>query len=161
MTLCLASRGWAQHQHGSHQTGGPASGGEKKAEASIGNESSPTRTFILTGSVKASFSILPMDSYKKMLQEMKMKFEVDPQSTHNISVSLTDTRSNLSLNEEIVKMKVISPQGKEQTKILDQIPAMNQYTGEFTMAEKGRYQILLLFKSGGEKKAVGFYYRLK
>jgi hypothetical protein len=38
---------------------------------------------------------------------------------------------------------------------------MNQYAGDFTLSEKGRYQILILFKSGGKKQAAGFYYGLK
>jgi hypothetical protein len=156
-----AQPGWAQHQHGSHPSPAPEGGGEKKVDSSTGNESSSNRVFLLDGSVKASFGILPMAEHKKMLQEMKMKVEVDPQATHNIAVSLIDVRSQLSLNEAVVKMKVISPKGKEEVKILDHIPAMNQYSGDFALPEKGRYQILILFKSGGKKQAGGFYYRLK
>jgi hypothetical protein len=58
-------------------------------------------------------------------------------------------------------MKVVSPRGKEQIKLLDAIPAMNQYGQDFTLSEKGRYQVLILFRTGGQKTAAGFYYRLK
>ena len=135
--------------------------GEKCGARPPGYEASSSRIFLLDGTVKASFAIMPMADHKKMLQEMKMKVEVDPQATHNIAVSLIDMRSNLPLNEAVVKMKVISPKGKEEVKILDHIPAMNQYSGDFALPEKGRYQILILFKSGGKKQAGGFYYRLK
>ncbi len=148
----------AQHQHGAASP--PAAGGEKKMEPSPGQETSPSRTFLLDG-VKASFSIMAMAEHKKMLQDMKMKVEVDPQATHNIAVTLTDTRSNLPIGDAVVKMKVISPKGKDQIKLLDFTMAMNQYSGDFTLNGKGRYQILILFKAGGKKQAAGFYYILK
>ncbi len=135
--------------------------GGEKAEPRPENEASSNRTFLLNDSVKASFAILSTADHRKTAQEMKMKVEVDPRATHNIGVTLIDVRSNLPLNEAVVKMKVISPGGKEDVKILDHIPAMNQYAGDFSLPEKGRYQILILFKSGGKKQAGGFYYRMR
>jgi len=76
-----------------------------------------------------------------------MKIEVDPQATHNIAVTLSNTRSNLPVMDAVVKMKIIDPQGKEETKLLDFVQAMNQYAGDFALSEKGKYQILILFKS--------------
>lgn len=155
----LAVPAWAQHQHGPLQA--PAVGGEQKAESKTGDETSSNRIFILDGSIKAAFAIAPMAAHQKMLQEMKMKVEPDPKATHNIAVTLVSVGTNLPLNEAVVKMKVISPKGSEEVKLLDQIPAMNQYAGDFTLAEKGRYQILILFKTAGKKHAGGFYYLLK
>lgn len=147
----------AQHSH--HSDAG--TGTEKKVPPSAKPETSSTRAFLLEGGIKAVFSIAPMAEHKKMLQAMKMKVEVDPQATHNIAVTLTDTRSNQPIKDAVVKMKVIAPKGKEEIKVLDPIPAMNQYAGDFTLGEKGRYQILILFKAGGQRKAAGFYYLLK
>ncbi len=163
LTICLWSFPVAaQHQHGGHSMPGmPGMEGEKKPESTIGNETSPNRTFLLEGGIKASFSITSMADYRKMLKDMKMKVEVDPQATHNIAVTLTDTRTNLPLTDAVVKMKVIGPKGKEQVKLLDFTQAMNQYAGDFTLPEKGKYQILILFKSGGKKHPAGFYYALK
>jgi len=163
LTICLWSFPVAaQHQHGGHSMPGmPGMEGEKKTETTIGNETSPSRTFLLEGGTKASFSITPMAEHKKMLQDMKMKVAVDPQATHNIAVTLTDTRTNLPLMDAVVKMKVIGPKAKEQIKLLDFTQAMNQYAGDFTFPEKGKYQILILFKSGGKKHPAGFYYVLK
>jgi hypothetical protein len=149
----------AQHQHGGAPP--PASGGEKKMESGVGAETSSSRTFLLEGGIKAAFSIMAMAEHKKMLQDMKMKVEVAPQATHNIAVTLTDTSSNLPLTDAVVKMKVIDPKGKDQIKLLDFTMAMNQYAGDFTLSEKGKYQILILFKAGGKKEAAGFYYHLK
>ena len=72
---------------------------------------------------------MPMADHKKMLQDMKMKVEVDPQATHNIAVTLTDTGSNLPLTDAVVKMKIIPPKGTEQIRLLDFTQAMNQYRG--------------------------------
>jgi hypothetical protein len=150
-----------QHQHGGMSMPGmPGMEGEKKGEVTIGNEASTNRTFLLDG-VKASFSIMPMAEHKKMLKDMKMNLEVDPQATHNIAVTLTDTRTNLPIPDAVVKMKVIDPKGKAQIKLLDFTMAMNQYAGDFALSEKGRYQILILFKAGGKKQAAGFYYALR
>ncbi len=157
----LPGPGLAQHQHGSHPASMPASGNGKKGEASPGREYSSKRVFLLEGGIRASFAITPTAEHKKMLQDMRMRIEVDPRTTHNISVNLVDVRSNEPLNEAVVKMKVISPKGKDEIKMLDSIPAMNQYSGDFTLSEKGRYQILILFRAGGKKQAAGFYYRLK
>ena len=146
-----------QHQHG----GMPGMEEEKRPESTLGNEASANRTFLLEEGIKAAFSIMPMAEHKKMLHDMKMKVEVDPNATHNIAVVLTDTRTNLPITDAVVKMKVIDPRGKDQIKVLDFISVMNQYAGDFTLSEKGRYQILILFKTGGKKEAAGFYYLLK
>ncbi len=145
-------------QHAGHQM--PAPGGEKKVEIPLGAEISPNRAFLLDG-IKASFSIMPMAEHKKMLKDMKMQVEVNAQATHNIAVTLTDTRTNQSISDAVVKMKVISPKGKDQIKLLDFTMAMNQYAQDFTLSGKGRYQILILFKADGKKQAGGFYYYMK
>jgi hypothetical protein len=150
----------AQHQHGG-MSGMPGMEGEKKPESTIGSEASPNRTFLLQGNIKAAFSIMAMTEHKKMLQGMKMKVAVDPEATHNIAVTLSDTRTNLPITDALVKMKVIDPKGKDQIKLLDFIAGMNQYAGDFTLSGKGRYQVLILFKAGGKKEAAGFYYLLK
>ncbi len=149
----------AQHHHHGGMSM-PGMEGEKKGEITIGNEASTSRTFLLND-FKASFSIMAMTEHKKMLKDMKMKVEVDPQATHNIAVTLTDTRTNQPVSDAVVKMKVIDPKGKEQIKLLDFTMGMNQFAGDFTLSEKGRYQILILFKAGGKKEAAGFYYALK
>lgn len=160
--LYLTFPAWAQHQHGAHQMPPSAGAGLQKAEPNdAGQEASSSRTFLLEGGVKATFSIMGMEDHKRMLQEMKMKVEVGSEATHNIAVTLTDTRSNLPLTDAVVKMKVIGPKGNEQIKVLDFTQAMNQYAGDFTLPEKGKYQILILFKSGEKKQPAGFYYQLK
>ena len=144
-------------QHAGHSM--PAPGVEKKAEIPLGRETSSSRSFLLEG-FKVSFLIRGMTEHKKMIKDMNMKVEVDPQATHNIAVVLTDTRTNQPVHDAIVKMKVINPKGEDQIKVPDFTPTMNQFSADFVLAEKGRYQILILFKSGDQKRAVGFYYFL-
>jgi hypothetical protein len=159
LMLVFSFPAFAQHQHGG--TPPPASGEAKKIESGVGLETSSSRTFLLEGHIKAAFSIMAMKEHKKMLQDMKMKIEVDPQATHNIAVTLSDTRTNLPITDAVVKMKVIEPKEGDQVKILEFIAGMNQYAGDFTLSGKGRYQILILFKARGKKEAAGFYYFLK
>ncbi len=156
----LLATAFPQHQHGG-MSGMPGMGEEAKPATTLGDEASSNRTFLLQGGVKAAFSIMAMTEHKKMLQDMKMKVEIDPQATHNIAVTLSNTQTNLPLTNAVVKMKVIDPKGKDQVKLLDFIAGMNQYAGDFTLSGKGRYQILILFKAGGKKEAAGFYYLRK
>lgn len=150
--------GWGQHQHhGGHSH--PVPGGAEGTGGKIGDETSARRAFLLEGNIQATFVLTDMAAHRRMLREMRMKEDVDPQATHNISVTLTDTRTQLPLMEAVAKMKVISPEGKEEIKVLERIPAMNQYSGDFRLAEKGRYEILILFREGGKKGTAGFYYR--
>ena len=142
----LSSISLAQHSHGGMSTGTSMKMDTKE---------------VLVEGVKVTFQIMANDEHKKMLKDMKMKIEVDPQATHNIAVTLTDTRSNLPISDAVVKMKVIDPKGKTQVKLLDFTMAMNLYAGDFALSEKGRYQVLILFKSGEKKRAAGFYYALK
>lgn len=151
---------WAQHQHHGGMSM-PAPGEGAKPEAKVGNEPSPNRTFLLEGGIKAAFSIMTMADHKKMLKDMNMTADVDLQATHNIAVTLTDTRTNMPITDAVVKMKVIDPKGKDQTKLLDFMKGMNQFGGNFTLAEKGRYQVLILFKWADKKYPAGFYYLLK
>ena len=142
----LSSVSMAQHVHG-----GMSGGSSMKMD---------TKEVLVEG-VKVTFQMMNNEEHKKMLKDMKMKVEVEPQATHNIAVTLTDTRSNQPIGDAAVKMKVIDPKGKDQVKMLDFIMGMNQYAGDFTLSEKGKYQILILFKAGGQKRPAGFNYLLK
>ena len=159
--FCFADPGWTQHQHGSHPPPAPARAGRKKAEPSTGYEASSSRIFLLDGTDQGVFR----DHAHGRPQE---DAPGDEDESRGGSAGHAQYRrhldgyagSNLPLNEAVVKMKVISPGGKEEVKMLDQIPAMNQYSGDFALPEKGRYQILILFKAEGKKQAGGFYYRV-
>ena len=85
----------ASAQHGGHSHSGQGASSSPPSptvDSSMGQETSPVRAFLMEGGVKASFSIMTLEEHKKMLNDMKMKVEVAPHATHNIAVTLTDTR---------------------------------------------------------------------
>ena len=74
----LSSFAFAQHQHG-----GAATGGAMKMESKD----------VLVEGVKASFMVMANENHKKMLKDMNMKDDIEPGSTHNITVTLKDEKT--------------------------------------------------------------------
>jgi len=58
-------------------------------------------------------------------------------------------------------MKVVDLKGKDQIKTLKYEEAMKSYDAYFNLPEKGKYQVMILFKIGDQKRTVGIYYDLK
>ena len=108
-----------------------------------------------------SFDIMTHKDYQKMMTAMKMDFmKPSTGTTHHIAVSIR--KDNKKIEDAAVNMKVISPDGKEETCILTYNPdMMSQYVGHFNMPKKGKYQALVLFKIGEEKHQGGVYYEIK
>ena len=67
---------------------------------------------------KVTFQIMSNDEHKKMLKEMKMKEDVESGTTHNITVTLKDEKSQKDITGATVSMKVVDPTGKDQIKPL-------------------------------------------
>ncbi|MCX8118470.1 MAG: hypothetical protein N3G78_11120 [Desulfobacterota bacterium] len=133
----------AQHGHG-HGTGA-------KME---------TRTVVVEG-VKVIFGIMENEEHRKMLKEMKRKEEVEAGTTHNISVTLREAKTDKEISDATIQMKVIDPKGKDQIKTLKYAAEMKSYDAYFNLKEKGRYQVLLLFRIGEKKGTAGIYYEVK
>jgi hypothetical protein len=141
----FSSLSLAQHSHGGMSTGG------MKME---------TKDVLVEG-VKVSFMVMANSDHKKMLQDMKMKEDIEPGSTHNITVTLKDEKSQKELTDAQITMKVVDPKGKDQIKTLKYEGEMKSYDAYFNMPEKGKYQVMVLFKVGDQKKTAGIYYDLK
>ena len=154
--LFCAQPGWAQHQHGSHPSARARRPGKKKADSITGRRVFLRRIFLLDGSRQGFFRHHAHGRAQEDAPGDENESRGGSPGHPQYRVSLIDVRSNLPLNEAVVKMKVISPTGKEEVKILDHIPAMNQYSGDFALPEKGRYQILILFKSGEKSRLADF-----
>ena len=108
-----------------------------------------------------SFGIMTHKGYQNMMKVMKMGF-MKPASgtTHHIAVSIR--KDNKKIEDAAVNMKVVSPDGKEETHVLTYNPdMMYQYVGHVNMPKKGKYQALILFKTGEEKHQGGVYYEIK
>jgi len=143
--LFVSSTAFAQHQHGG------MSGGGMKMESKD----------VLVEGVKVSFMVMANENHKKMLKDMNMKEDIEPGSTHNITVTLKDDKTQKEITDAQVNMKVVDPKGKDQVKPLKYEEAMKSYDAYFNLPEKGKYQIIILFKVGEQKRTAGIYHEIK
>lgn len=142
----LGSVSLAQHSHGGMSMGTPM-----KVE---------TKEVLVEG-VKVTFEIMANDEHQKMLKDMKMKEGIEPGTTHNITVTLKDEKSQKEITNAQVNMKVVDPKGKDQIKALKYEEMMKSYDAYFNLPEKGKYQVMILFKIGEQKRTAGIYYELR
>lgn len=119
-----------------------------------------TRDVLVEG-VKVTFQIMVNEEHKKMLKDMKMKEDVEPGTTHNITVTLKDEKTQKEVTDAQINMKVIDPKGKDQIKALKYEGMMKSYDAYFNLPEKGKYQVMILFKIGEKKSTAGIYYDVK
>ena len=147
--FCLfifASVSLAQHSHGGMSMGTPMKMDTKE---------------VLVEGVKVSFQIMANDEHQKMLKDMKMKEDIELGTTHNITVTLKDEKTQKEITNAQINMKVVDPKGKDQIKTLKFEEAMKSYDTYFNLPEKGKYQVMILFKVGEQKKTAGIYYDVK
>jgi hypothetical protein len=116
---------------------------------------------VLVEGIKVSFMVMANESHKKMLKDMKMKEDIVPGTTHNITVILKDEKTQKEITNAEVQMKVVDPKGKDQIKALKYEGEMKSYDAYFNLPGKGKYQVLVLFKSGEKKGTAGVYYEIK
>ena len=140
--LVFTSTSFAQHGHGATSM---------KME---------TREVLVEG-VKVIFQIMSNAEHKKMLKDMKMKEDVESGTTHNITVTLKDEKTQKEVINAEIQMKVVDPKGKDQIKALKYEGEMKSYDAYFNLPGKGKYQVLVLFKSGEKKGTAGVYYEVK
>jgi hypothetical protein len=136
----------AQHSHGGMSMGTPMK--------------MDTREVIAEG-VKVTFQIMDNQEHKKMLKDMKMKEDIESGTTHNITVTLKDEKAQKEITDAQINMKVVDPKGKDQIKTLKYEGEMKSYDAYFNLKEKGKYQVMVLFKVGEQKRTAGIYYEVK
>ena len=141
----LTSLSLAQHGHGSMK------GESMKMD---------TRDVLVEG-VKVTFQIMVNEEHKKMLKDMKMKEDIEPGTTHNITITLKDEKTQKEITDAQINMKVVDPKGKDQIKALKYEGMMKSYDAYFNLSEKGKYQVLVLFKIGEKNRTAGIYYEIK
>jgi hypothetical protein len=137
---------WAQHSHG-HGSG-------------AGSMKMDTREVLVEG-LKVTFQIMANAEHRKMLKDMKMKDDIEPGTTHNVTVVLTDPSTQKEIVDAAVSMKVVDPKGKDQIKNLKYEGSMKSFDAYFNMPDKGRYELLVLLKTGDQKRTAGISYELK
>lgn len=119
-----------------------------------------TREVLVEG-MKVIFQIMSNAEHKKMLKEMKMKEDIEPGTTHNITLTLKDEKTQKEVTDAEVQMKVVDPKGKDQIKALKYEAEMKSYDAYVNLPAKGKYQVLILYKSGEKKGTAGIYYEVK
>jgi hypothetical protein len=116
---------------------------------------------VLAEGVKMTFQIMANDEHRKMLKEMKMKEDVEPGTTHNITLTLKDEKTQKEITDAQVSLKVIDPKGKDQIKEMKYEGAMKSFDAYFALPDKGKYQVIVLVKRGDHKMPAGIFYELK
>jgi hypothetical protein len=116
---------------------------------------------VLVEGVKVAFQMMANDEHKKMLKDMKMKEDIEPGTTHNIAVTLKDEKNQKEITNAQINMKVVDPKGKDQIRTLKYDDMMKSYDAFFNLPEKGKYQVMILAKTGEKKITAGIYYELK
>jgi len=116
---------------------------------------------VLVEGVKVVFQIMPNQEHQKMLKDMKMKEQVEPGTTHNITVTLKDEKTQKEIPDAQISMKVVDPKGNDQIKTLRYEETMKSYDAYFNLKEKGKHQVMILFKIGEQKRTAGIYYEIK
>jgi len=143
----LSSLSFAQHSHGGMSMGAPMKMETKE---------------VLVEGVKVTFQIMANDEHQKMLKDMKMKEDIESGTTHNITVTLKDEKSQREITNAQINMKVVDPKGKDQIKPLKYEDMMKSYDAYFNLPEKGKYQVMVLFKVGDKQPIpAGVYYEIK
>lgn len=119
-----------------------------------------TREVLVEG-LKVTFQIMTNSEHLKMLKDMKMKEDIEADTTHNVTVLLTDQKTQKPVTDAQVSMKVVDPKGADQIKSLKYESDMQSYDAYFNMPAKGRYELLVLVRAGDDKKTAGIYYDMK
>jgi hypothetical protein len=144
--LMLSSPSLSQHSHGG---------------MSMGTQMKMDTKEVLVEGVKVTFQMMANDEHRKMLKDMKMKEDIEAGTTHNITVTLKDEKTQKEITEAQINMKVVDPMGEDQIKALKYEDMMRSYDAFFNLPEKGKYQVMILFKIGDQKRTAGIYYEIK
>jgi hypothetical protein len=113
-------------------------------------KTTPANTFehtMIEKNIRAEFQIMSLAS-------MNMK---DPNGdTHHVMVKLFHDSMNHSIKDAIGKVKIIKPDGKEQTNSLKNYNGI--FAANFSVKKTGRYGVICLVKVGEEKYIFKFWY---
>lgn len=130
----------AQHQHGGH--GGHSGHGAPGTHVD--------RNEVVVEGIRVTFQVMSNADHKKMLAEMQSNEELEPGTTHNIAVVLQHEATRKEILDAEMRLKVLSPSDREQVKALRLSKEMKSYDNYFNLPEKGQYELLVAFRTGGK-----------
>ncbi len=117
-------------------------------------------TDVIADGIQATFMVMPNESHKKMLKNMKMKEEVEPGSTHNVMIILKDVKTGKEFNNLPAIIKVTDEDDNEVLKSGSFTDMMRTYDAYFCLEQKKKYQITILFETQGQKRSIGILYEM-
>ena len=104
--------------------------------------------------------------HKSMAEGIHTEFQImslasmnmtDPNgATHHVMAKFIDAKTNEQIKNAVGKVKIISPDGKEQVQSLKNYGGV--FAANFTFPEKGKYGVICLFKVNDKKRVVKFWY---
>ena len=107
--------------------------------------------------VKVSFKI---QEAKDAMKAMKMDVPLEKGESHYIATIFKDAKSGKALTEGDVKVKVMGPDKKEQTR---ELMAMHgEFGAFFDLSKKGKYGVMSKFQlKDGKTRSAKFWYTVK
>jgi len=123
----------------------------------------PLTKEVTVDGINVHFWVETMMEHHRMMEKMGVPMEgmkMDAHSTHEISVSLIDEETKKPITDAKINLKIIRPDGSNQIKMAMWMEGMDHYGADLKMSQKGKYQILTLFKVGEKKYKTGLYYDL-
>jgi hypothetical protein len=125
-------------------------GGGTMPVSDVMGKTIPASTFehtMIEKNIRAEFQIMSLAS-------MNMK---DPTGgTHHVMVKLFHDSMNHPIKDAVGKMKIIKPDGKEQTNSLKNYNGI--FAANFSVKKTGRYGVICLVKVDEEKYVFKFWY---
>lgn len=79
--------------------------------------------------------------------------------THHVMVTLTDEKSNRSMDKEKVTIEIFSPSGKSGN--VELASMMNHFGGGLTLGEKGTYSLNILIEDAQKTRTITVPYEVK
>jgi len=97
-----------------------------------------------------------IDGYTVSFHVMKVSPEMEHGGSHNFMVKIE--KDGKVLNDVVINSKVIAPDGQSHSKFLQKMGGW--YMNGYDLGQKGRYQLIILFKTAdGNKHHGGVYYQ--
>jgi len=123
----------------------------------------PMSTLTVDGYI-LNYSVQTADEHKKMMTDMKIdpaKMKMTPQATHFFSLEMKGADGKV-VDNAVVRVKIIDPDQKDQIQWAEFLKEMNHFSCDFNMQKKGKYGVIVLFKTADEKKHIAkFWHELK
>lgn len=132
---------------GGHDMSGDASGHENMDHGGGTQSDGSFKHEMMANGVHAEFQVMSLKS---------MKMSDDQGNTHHIMVKMFTDGKQEQVKEAIGKIKVIAPDGKEQTATLKNYSGV--LAANVTFPKPGKYGVICLTKVEGEKKIFKFWY---